>query len=1091
MSLNGLDSLAVENAYKAALARPNGWLLLRYTSRDAIGLLGKLQDEDDGTDGFEHIRTTLAGVPDKSPIYGFVQHEGQKFLLKHIPEGTSRLLIARTTVHFRSVTEKFSPHDIVVESRSIDEVSPTSLSGSNEISPPTQDTQGDQGHETSAAKRHGPKGSETSALPGSETSDGREQNTPASTIEHQATTLSNGTSTPREYFEKPYLPSESSKPVTNGSSEMMGLKAFLTNVTPPASTRANKNTFQGGGVASPSSSRVDLTMPDDSFYKQSLSSRPSAADLFRHLKPKTRLFPRPVDDERMRKPQTAAGFRQKLPTGLRSKPRRSESDRPVVSKVLQPQRSNPPALQSQPSTMAQATSPPEGESPFKSKAVKSPSPKSASPDLNNKELPRPPSPWARPSTNIIQAQKSAQKAKPRPTLDLSKKRTSSATDSPVSSPDLPVRVPSVLSPEKQRLMRALQLRKQQQKDQTASPDLPLERLLDADKEDDVARQNTDSSKADSAIAVDADTKAGTEQPVPLRMRKATPMPQMNGLDMHPLRSQPIQTNVEPRDPVDPPDESAQHVVHDELSSKPIAMSPSRAKSPAEYIDVGQLDAEVTRPVSLHSEESPAAQVRARAKRKAKRRGVFEPLELPEEKDDAEVEAKSLPDGDLVEELQDAKVEEATSVRLTQSPQRNISVSTRSVAFSGVDRRDTGSNEQSPRSPKRQRSATGRPSQDRSGSFAKRVNVSSGISKRIQALAEISARESPPPSPYESTSPGQSSRPMFSMRSMSSQNALHRRSFTLSRQSSPTRSRPQTANARTNADSQAHPTVSRLSTSGRRRESNTVSVLIQDSHRSRGTRPPLVTDIIEEAPHHARSMSNVSFARSELMPPGISSPRPESRQSTVASIPRKSFDHGGRFGRRSDTRHRPPTSMSNISLERVDEQSESKVSNSSSRATRLFKRMSGLSAAIRRPPSEARGSRLSRDGSSTAPSFTREQLPPQSVAIGDLNVQFPDTLLWKRRWVEVDAVGNLVLSASRVNERPRGIKKKFHLSEFRPPLMPAQDRQEMPNSESMRTQRPCAVANVLFAGVIFDIIGGGTLQLACEDPVAQSQIFRSE
>jgi hypothetical protein len=82
-------------------------------------------------------------------------------------------------------------------------------------------------------------------------------------------------------------------------------------------------------------------------------------------------------------------------------------------------------------------------------------------------------------------------------------------------------------------------------------------------------------------------------------------------------------------------------------------------------------------------------------------------------------------------------------------------------------------------------------------------------------------------------------------------------------------------------------------------------------------------------------------------------------------------------------------------------------------------------------------------------------------------------LWKRRWVEIDASGSLVLSLSKSNEQSKGITKRFHLTEFQTPYAPDQDRQELPNS------------------VVLDFIDGRTLQCACETYIAQAQVLQSK
>jgi len=100
-----------------------------------------------------------------------------------------------------------------------------------------------------------------------------------------------------------------------------------------------------------------------------------------------------------------------------------------------------------------------------------------------------------------------------------------------------------------------------------------------------------------------------------------------------------------------------------------------------------------------------------------------------------------------------------------------------------------------------------------------------------------------------------------------------------------------------------------------------------------------------------------------------------------------------------------------------------------------------------------------------------QVAPSAIVVGDLNVQLPDTLLWKRRWVEIDGQGNLVLTLSKSNNHPRGVTKKYHLTEIKVPFLPDQDRQEMPNS------------------VIVDFLDGRTMQVACEDLVARAQCLK--
>lgn len=101
-------------------------------------------------------------------------------------------------------------------------------------------------------------------------------------------------------------------------------------------------------------------------------------------------------------------------------------------------------------------------------------------------------------------------------------------------------------------------------------------------------------------------------------------------------------------------------------------------------------------------------------------------------------------------------------------------------------------------------------------------------------------------------------------------------------------------------------------------------------------------------------------------------------------------------------------------------------------------------------------------------------------VGDVNVQFPDNLLWKRRTMCLDSQGLLVLSTSNgvstatsSSDRPAGAIKRYHLSDFRSPYIPEMEVQELPNS------------------VCLDFIDGSGLQVACEDRAGQLHVLRGK
>ncbi|GAB0144465.1 hypothetical protein EsHS_00004940 [Epichloe bromicola] len=148
----------------------------------------------------------------------------------------------------------------------------------------------------------------------------------------------------------------------------------------------------------------------------------------------------------------------------------------------------------------------------------------------------------------------------------------------------------------------------------------------------------------------------------------------------------------------------------------------------------------------------------------------------------------------------------------------------------------------------------------------------------------------------------------------------------------------------------------------------------------------------------------------------------------------------------------------------------------SRAGRFMRRLSNLSSSrsknnlpsisattTKEEAHESVQSRPSTTGTPTIVSY-----------MGDVNVQFPDNLLWKRRNMSLDSQGFLILSALPVqNGRPAQGTKRYHLSEFRPPSIPDVEVQELPNS------------------VVLEFIEGSGIQVACEDRTRQLRVLQSK
>lgn len=109
--------------------------------------------------------------------------------------------------------------------------------------------------------------------------------------------------------------------------------------------------------------------------------------------------------------------------------------------------------------------------------------------------------------------------------------------------------------------------------------------------------------------------------------------------------------------------------------------------------------------------------------------------------------------------------------------------------------------------------------------------------------------------------------------------------------------------------------------------------------------------------------------------------------------------------------------------------------------------------------------------------------PIVAYMGDVNVQFPDSLLWKRRTLCLDSLGFLVLSTNQSStamsitldgtaSRSVGVKR-YHMSEFRMPYTPEIEVEELPFS------------------VVLNLVGGGELQVACDDKAGQLNVLHSK
>lgn len=201
--------------------------------------------------------------------------------------------------------------------------------------------------------------------------------------------------------------------------------------------------------------------------------------------------------------------------------------------------------------------------------------------------------------------------------------------------------------------------------------------------------------------------------------------------------------------------------------------------------------------------------------------------------------------------------------------------------------------------------------------------------------------------------------------------------------------------------------------------------------------------------------------------------PSNRSALSLSSRRSSRDAaGGSFSP-------PPTARSSSS---ASDEREKKAN----RASRMLRRMSSSISSSRKNIAHALSPTV-REESEPFSSASRDSSHPSlsatvaiaSVNIGDVNVQFPDTLLWKRRSMLLDSQGYLIVSPALTahgNDKDKanaGAVRRYHLSAFRTPAIPDVETQELPNS------------------VVLDFLEGGGLQVACEDRGGQGRVLSSK
>jgi hypothetical protein len=359
-------------------------------------------------------------------------------------------------------------------------------------------------------------------------------------------------------------------------------------------------------------------------------------------------------------------------------------------------------------------------------------------------------------------------------------------------------------------------------------------------------------------------------------------------------------------------------------------------------------------------------------------------------------------------------------------------------------------------------------------MAKKINVSSGISSRIKALEKFSSREGTP----MGASPAASA----PSASSSFENLRKRASISLPNGHQET-TPPGTMHSVQGPDSfDRTPSVQRhdrrLSVDAMRR-ANSVSVtarIVRDADISPGSSglEPSESDVL----NLQASPLTVEHETAEEPLRQFSTAEPFNRPVQDRSMSMSSNGSG------RPTPSRPGSRLSLSSRSRTDETilsaSPTSEDKKGSRTSRFMRRVSSITSTSRRSVIGALSSPVKEE--EYAPTFTNgsTELPGSTgsrtlepIDIGEVNVQFPETLLWKRRVMRIDENGYVVLTPGTNDATARNMTKRYHLTEFRTPCLPDEDMQELPNS------------------ILLDFLDGNTLQCACESRQGQTSALQSK
>ena len=431
-------------------------------------------------------------------------------------------------------------------------------------------------------------------------------------------------------------------------------------------------------------------------------------------------------------------------------------------------------------------------------------------------------------------------------------------------------------------------------------------------------------------------------------------------------------------------------------------------------------------------------------RQARRRGIVEPVKrvsTPEQSDE-----HFLSDDSFMEELKTATVQEAKPISVSRSPikpgflgyenelkapeRRNSRIVSGPLDPGISGERSASSTRQSAAVSLRSFSGTILPRPDvktppgPQSAQPKKFGVSSGISQRIKALEVKSSRPNSPNLPTPTT-PGflNLRKPSFNSELNGARSRSRASTAYPSPQTSPEIGKSDPLNPSTTPRGETvsvtativrdpadkSPRAPRDATNPPRLTLHESPLVVEHQVMSPPKQqvmgPPQFSPLKPPRPRYSRYSSARSASSSSIEQKAAGTPR--SRRDSTAS---KRSGRSSRNGSEVDLpRVLSDRSMnSNFPLDGIKEEKKG------SRSSRLLKRMSSITSISRRSiaqtisPSPREGSIMEHEQPIAETSAFSE------IDIGDINIQFPDTLLWKRRHMTINEMGIVELSASKAD-----------------------------------------------------------------------------